>query len=130
MKAGDLMLGNYIFHDRTIDDVHIIKVKVGELAMIEIGAKNYEPIKITKEWLLAFGFKKEDGYDSYIYKNKIAYHMKNGAVSIQSKIILKLSTWYPLDKKFFFVHELQNLLFFLTGERLEVVDQSIFSETW
>ena len=82
----------------------------------------FEPIPITEEWLLKFGFKDRSG----TLKNEMSYGIEIGKMEI---------AWYRQDNKTRFqtiengfimkyvtyVHELQNLYFALTGNDLPLV---------
>ena len=94
MKASELRIGNYVTEE-------------GRLILIHDGfgidhAHNFEPIEITKEWLLKFGFKKgKKGW----YKT-----LRN-----KSKFNLYMFTANS-------IHHLQNLYYALTNEELTLKD--------
>ena len=84
--------------------------------------ENIEPIPLTEEWLLKFGFEDITGVDYLLH------------ISIDFKLILiPVDGFYPqINKaddsgwqsislnKINYVHELQNLYFALTGEELTI----------
>jgi hypothetical protein len=87
----------------------------------KVGSGHFDPIPLTEEWLLKFGFKKERHFDLIVYAIHptdgilrsllaIAYH-EDGEhfCNINDK-------WIP--NKIKHVHQLQNLYFALTGEEL------------
>lgn len=137
MKLVDLRIGNYLWYEHT---THIVDgiyenmiyswwVKDGdpviEYEMKDIGGamvKNpyrdlisqYEPILLTEEWLLKFGFDMKD-------KNRLDW--VKGAFNLErsneddSKFCFEVYSHYiPLD----YVHQFQNLYFALTGEELKL----------
>lgn len=135
MKASDLRIGNYVYYEHTthiVSGVHGNKVyswwvKDGE-PVIEYEAKDvsgtqvenpyidvisqYEPIPLTEEWLLKFGFD---------MKNKNRLDWVKGAFNLErsnednSKFCFEVYSHYiPLD----YIHQFQNLYFALTGEEL------------
>ena len=69
----------------------------------------FEPIRITEEWLLKFGFKKvfpKRGIARAYKKQNIRINMSN------------MGNFYYSKTPIYFVHQLQNLYFALTGEEL------------
>lgn len=137
MKASDLRIGNYVYYEHTthiVSGVHGNKlyswwVKDGE-PVIEYEAKDisgtqvenpymdvvsqYEPIPLTEEWLLKFGFDMKD-------KNRLDW--VKGAFNLErsneddSKFCFEVYSHYiPLD----YIHQFQNLYFTLTGEELKL----------
>jgi len=74
---------------------------------------DYEPILITEEWLLKFGFSKE--LDSFYriknsYLVEVLFHDKGITISTQSVCLNHI----------IYLHQLQNLYFSLTGCELTV----------
>ena len=75
----------------------------------------FEPIPLTEEWLLKFGF--VNGGKSDFDKKKLSIHLPsfyytNGRTFYNS--------WRIMDYSVKSVHQLQNLYFALTGEELEI----------
>jgi hypothetical protein len=103
IKANELRIGNWFdFNGRpmqvrpiTINDIFYGKI--------------YEPLPLTEEWLIKFGFE----------KTPLHYFKKDG-------IILSVEDFYyecflgSNSVIIKYVHQLQNLYFALTGEELEV----------
>jgi hypothetical protein len=89
----------------------------------------YEPIPLTEEWLLKLGFEK-DGFNAF--NKSIALHKRQYKVLCFSGDYLFLreantdlrhedslcTLWNKDIKKQFYVHELQNLYYALTGKEL------------
>ena len=107
MKANELRLGNLVIDGH---DVEVVNYR-----MIEMLVKNqaeFDPIPLTEEWLLKFGFMKIDGSFfklSFLFyglkiKDAIGFQFRKGEFSIQLK----------------YVHQLQNLYFALVGEELKL----------
>ena len=117
MNAKELRIGNYVYAQSgklVINRDSIYKIENINLQ----SAKKYEPIPLTEEWLLKFGFNKNNN-TFILNKYSSVTHEKTGFES---------GFWYSNDesnahcyrlKKIEFVHELQNLHFALTGEELE-----------
>jgi len=78
----------------------------------------YQPIQLTEEWLLKFGFellcrKSPDGYKDTIFSMQKPYWT-----------LMQLDKGWGVQfwqgNKLEYVHQLQNLYFALTGEELEM----------
>ena len=124
MKAKELRIGNYVSrcdlfdnHSRVEQILEIArKIKTTGAVTVICTPSEIEPIPLTEEWLLRFGFenKYEDQEDNPIYKFesieivktlfKDKYHLYAGFPSIEIK----------------HVNQLQNLYFALTGEELTI----------
>ena len=74
-----------------------------------------EPIPLTEEWLLKFGFEKPKNRDCYIKKRLQGW--KQMAYLIEEDTLI--AHWIPC--KLEHVHQLQNLYFALTGEELKTI---------
>lgn len=82
-----------------------------------------EPITLTEEWLLKFGFEemKNWGYELKIDDSKtIAFYANQfWIIPFEGPTT---AYWIPLDIKY--VHQLQNLFTVLTGEELVITQQN------
>ena len=95
-----------------------------------IDLKHIEPIPITEEWLLKFGFEKYDWFDGCFIKcnNKhlmIQFYEPKQEILIYFTKISKDKDGHKMNGrdylfkvKKYYVHQLQNLFFSLTGEEL------------
>jgi len=119
MKASELRIGNLVSYHENISIVHgITDPDYGNGIHIHyehtcIGCEHelIEPIPITEEWLVKFGFNTEDG-KLYISPNGYAFTLqKNGVVKFMGLIF---------RKNMKYVHQLQNLYFALTGKELTI----------
>lgn len=122
MKAEELRIGNYVFDfDGKAKQIHetatypkdygfedVVKIEGVCLLISEI-----EPIPLTEEWLLSFGFVFYDDFDSWILNYK---HLMKEFI-IRSDFIVSDMEFVPNIK---YVHKLQNLYFALTGEELTI----------
>ena len=126
MKATELRIGNYIErHNKVIGVKDVIQVDGGTplLAFEGMTTLKFNPIPLTEEWLLKFGFIKNDWYNG-----------KHFVLNKYCSIIIEKSgcdkgVWYLGDKsdaychrlkKIQFIHELQNLYFALESEELTI----------
>jgi hypothetical protein len=103
MKASELRIGNivrYGANNRVLDaELFLQLLKY---------TTPFEPIPLTEEWLLKFGFEFTNGYGFKIFGNWLQkeddvyfYNVNGNFVQIN------------------YVHQLQNLYFVLTGEELK-----------
>lgn len=83
-------------------------------------AKEYEPIHLTEEWLVKFGFGRRLETNGY-------YCFTNGVIELNHKFQLELFDSRPEEEttKNFnpplqYVHQLQNLYYALNGEELTI----------
>jgi hypothetical protein len=119
MKAKNLRIGNIVTHKIS----GISKVtQVGSSIHPEYVAgrslegvywvKSYLPVEITEQWLIDFGFRKDEelNYRWYI-DDWLAYDLDDNCIRISD-------SWEFGKRKY--VHELQNLYFAITGTELEM----------
>lgn len=130
MKATEVRIGNLVkYHD---DDTLFIVTKIDDLG---IGVKNqdqetwieyecFSGIKLTKEWLVKFGFYVSD---SEGYQGNSFTEMSLGKKPYAIFKLLrkdndgwKFESSYKLGKAGYidYLHQLQNLYYALTGEEL------------
>jgi hypothetical protein len=126
MKENELRIGNYVIAPLWRNDgMHIQKVySLRELwgeyyinydfkeSGCEFGAKidtEVEPIPLTEEWLLKFGFEITNNFQT---KDRFQTYKKNDIIWFEyGYIVIELK----------YVHQLQNLYFTLTGEELKLI---------
>jgi len=105
LKQSDLRVGNYILRDGK-------QIQVTAMTIFCLG-KHHQPITLTEEWLLKFGFKK-DGF----------LNSANRWMSIFNQPLIQGNGYftipnYPLTE-IHYVHQLQNLYYDLTREELTI----------
>lgn len=139
MKANELRIGNLVKANyRGISFIcDVVKVIFNEIFVKGImdddkceyefsgdpekyaGKENgFEPIPLTEEWLLKFGF------DKVLPRNdKIYYRLNDYFVIEDSRVFLLGDDAFEILKlrqEIKYVHQLQNLYFALTGEELTI----------
>lgn len=126
MKANELRLGNYIYRNGLME-VRVIS-KSGVKVYDHVNKmfhptyfsldENIQPIQLTEEWLLKFGFIE----DSYSYVMGVHQQIFSGLMKFNFNE--RLNCWefsigsYNDLTRIQYVHQLQNLYFALTGEEL------------
>ena len=117
MKANELRIGNYVKINK-----YIFPVKIQDIEAIDDAMSLAEPIPLTEEWLLRFGFIREEEYDEgglvdYRYelnKDNLEFVSFWGSEDLVG--INQCQTGVDCE----YVHQLQNLYFALTGEELTI----------
>jgi len=130
MKANELRIGNFI------EDIHYPELILFTEVDLELFAglrdgtiieSDLQPIPLTKKWLLNFGFE----------ENPISFKKKlDNSTTFKTSICNDkgLGEYYGLlrqendiviiPQRIFHVHQLQNLYFTLTGQELQLKQQS------
>jgi len=108
MKANELRIGNWIEHNQYPNDTVIIRIEDGK-HIDEAIRLNANPLPLTEEWLIKFGFE----------KRSLHYFKKDGIILSVEDFYYEcfLSSNSVIIK---YVHQLQNLYFALTNQELEV----------
>ena len=118
MEAKELRIGNLIMfgelrHECKPHD--ILNLYQSEIAQREIS--EYKPIPLTEEWLVKFGFEKNENETNCEH-----WHFGENPFTHDYMIQLKntgqgyfFQNWHHRIK---YVHQLQNIYFALTGEEL------------
>ena len=121
MKASELRIGNYVYHEVWKND---IPLGIFNIANFEAGLESIKPIPLTEEWLLRFGFElKEEFYQEGLL-DTFMFH-KDNIVDVEFSDNHKKLYWYDnyssiYHQDILYVHQLQNLYFALTGEELTI----------
>lgn len=125
MKASELRIGSLVMVSGKVRKVAVIKPDaihcridgaphvLKAYSIHRFGLDKVEPIPLTEEWLVKFGFEKL--YSEYT----------KGDLMIENEYTDK-GVWnvsigkYQSPTDMLFVHQLQNLFFALTGKELEI----------
>jgi hypothetical protein len=115
IKANELRIGNLVYDN--LGD--ILKIKAISL---ESGLSHIEPIPLTEEWLLKFGFERHHSD----YSNGVIYikDVPNNNEFKWGVYPFELGSGFIINKSknLKYVHQLQSLYFTLTGEELTIND--------
>jgi hypothetical protein len=120
MKANDLRIGNLVNY-LIIDEMderkkwfEVSEIDYDDLRIIQNKHEvnqDYQPIQLTEEWLLKFGFKQTFISKIHLTFSKGSFHLLKRVNHIQ--------IWYEsIDVKY--VHQLQNLYYALTNQELTI----------
>jgi len=111
MEAKELRIGNFIFWD---GDFYEIKASFFD----QLEDTIIEPILLTEEWLLKFGFERsrDSSFYSLVFPNK---HKVFISISFEMDCQQLCQAGYGFSVDLKHVHQLQNLYFALTSEELK-----------
>ena len=113
MKASELRIGNWVKRNGLVVQCDYMSAANCHAVPIQ-----YEPIPITEEWLVRFGFERVNQQ----YPHKKIYRLNKFYIKFDIKdsffywAVYGANTDYTIE----LVHQLQNLYFALTGEELEL----------
>jgi len=120
MKATELRIGNWV-QDRHSEECGMIDIVV--LGIIDaMENHSYEPIPLTEEWLVKFGFKNKSNSGSAYYllfSGDYGLGLQEGLTQETRGMYYYFMTNSDRSIKIEYVHQLQNLYFALTGQELQ-----------
>jgi hypothetical protein len=107
MKANEIRICNYVWNEVQQKAIQVnLKVLVDLLNGID-----WQPIPLTEEWLLRFGFEKD---------NELNFVKFSFKVHFWSSCNSYMYGWIGGNIELKYVHQLQNLYFSLTGKELTI----------
>lgn len=118
MRVEEIRIGNETLNGK------VVAISSGDVILVHDGFQSWsskdlvdgvEPIPLTEEWLLKFGFKKEWGKLYQIEANYFPVFMDDNVTWYYSA-----DCYHYTGKALEYVHQLQNLYFTLTGEELKI----------
>lgn len=119
MKTNELRIGNLILFSEggiefIVDTISEKGLNVhNDIESIWIEIETFEPIPLTEEWLLKFGFEIQHNTPFYsMVARKDGFNLK---VDITGNLFFS-EGYFNVQPKY--VHQLQNLYFALTGKEL------------
>ena len=123
IQAKELRIGNWAYSPIMEDNIKVDCIT---------GSINVEPIPLTEEWLIKFGFELDgEQINGKYYKKQLNYSSGfTDYLSIGDKgddkspiylfdLTSDYGKFFVLPYHYKHVHQLQNLIFALTGEELE-----------
>lgn len=139
MKANELRIGNLVSIEPVIGTQKVIGIFPEYIVTPMVEKANFEliePIKLSKKWLLNFGFSYRK-YDAPNEKMRKAFEEQNPMIKYLD-IHTEFPIYPPYEKKIhwtievkmphgnlypinvIYVHQLQNIYFAITGEELTI----------
>lgn len=115
MKASELRIGNLVKVPTTDGSDVFTQIEPSNYCHewnSEISIESYNPIPLTEEWLVKFGFVKTEDIFKNIYHSIEKFQMENINYFVGIT-----------ETKLLYVHQLQNLYFALTGEELTLKEK-------
>ena len=125
MKASELRIGNLVtpcgnkpYRVESVDNDGCMIVPVDNSELVDFDYEcDLEPIPLTEEWLVKFGFEYKDGYLTL----ELGYFSGSNFIYwIGDVLNLFCKSGMMLTNNIKYVHQLQNLYFALTGEELKI----------
>ena len=114
MKAPELRIGNWINEKGKLKQVYSVS---------NHNAKDYSKLKptpLTEEWLLKFGFEKDECEFSNTEWSKYVPHASMSFYETENGYQRLFDDHYDVGIEIKYVHQLQNLYFALVGEELTI----------
>lgn len=117
MKANELRIGNlYEFKGC------LCTININTFAEFNLHLKEFQPIPLTEEWLLKFGF--DNNRRLYLYGMAdyfMSYDiMSDNSIFIYNEVETANNESLTMMGHIKYIHQLQNLYFALTGEELKI----------
>lgn len=124
IQANELRIGNIISRGG-----YEVKVGWGTLKAISEGDDVGEPIALTEDILLKYGFERSYSYKYLFFKGEFRYNVGLGIITLlrhceRAGESQPNHCGFPFltdQIKIQYLHQLQNLYFALTGKEIEVV---------
>jgi len=118
INANELRIGNFIMYSdiKKVFDVGLWFFRELDAGISDIN--DFEPIQLTEEWLLKFGFTKSESNDYYQFYDLDCFRVFLGIKVVQSIFISWKDCQIESSINNLSVHSLQNLYFALTGQEL------------
>ena len=124
LTANELRIGNYLNYQGKIikvEGIHNRTIYHSDRQFDQVGVEKYitfEPIPLTEEWLLKFGFGKSDEHEYGSNEHDLFgfyydYHFNKFYLDTPEDNI-----YIPFIK---YVHQLQNIYFSLTNTELKLI---------
>lgn len=127
LEATGLRIGNYVDAEIGLPSLHAHKICSKDIGSIHNGEVIVYPIPLTEEILLKCGFEKTDDYgDQKYYEPKVRgnrnYYIcfDHEAISFGLVSFGNCTNLLYDDLNLQHLHQLQNLIFALTGQELEI----------
>ena len=135
MNANELRIGNLVLFDGVVHKIEVIDGYASFVYFEEFGDNEFplnkiEPIPLTEEWLLRFGFELLADIAGDFPEKHYGISIVNGDKDHPEKLVISLplyecyigdydnDDYYIMNEQVVYVHQLQNLYFALTKTEL------------
>jgi hypothetical protein len=115
MKATELRIGNLVHAELGLPSLNIHVIVAQDISYINRDLCEVYPIQLTEEWLLRFGFN-DDGVTFKLNGIHLWFSSYDNCYLLR---IYQIGSDIERKINIYFVHQLQNLYFALTGQELE-----------
>ena len=124
MESKELRIGNWVCSDKGLPSETNFVITASDILDVDEQAVVIEPIKLTEEWLVKLGFeyKKTDKSDNYSLFGFRFTFVKEGRFKDKSYLNYVNSITFEDCSNYKNIHQLQNLVFALTGNELILTD--------
>ena len=133
INLNELRLGNGVYSIEVGENVQISSIDEDCVTFKDtitwdyVSADMIEPIQLTEDLLLKFGFEKTDDYGDQVYYEPIYRVNRNyyicfdhDRISFGLAVFGNCTSLFYDDENLQFIHQLQNLYHSLTGQELEI----------
>lgn len=122
IKLTDLRVGNLVYLPKykigatvvSVDGRDIIKLSIVD-ELKDYTLREIEGIELTEDWLIGFGFsgqeRKEAIWFDAPFRCNFYFDLPYNLFRVEDRML-------PISKKCHYVHDLQNIFYFLTGKEL------------
>jgi len=119
MNKEELRIGNWVNCSELVDEDRIRQIRCFDFAnYLDTNPDYYEPIHLTKEWLLHFGWvwnERTNSFENNDTRMHLEYRKLNGSYTMFNYVLKA-----KIAERIWHVHQLQNLYFALTGNELTI----------
>lgn len=115
MEAKELRIGNIVNFGLVSEPIKITKVNPDSVNILMA-----EPIPLTEEWLLRFGFETNEWDSNASFRMMIGNNDYTIVFYRNNISFCEIGDIFAKD--IYYVHQLQNLYFALTGKELTLID--------
>lgn len=128
LRIGNLVYDTYLKRDKFIAGIFLSEIWLAENMDEDTDQRSYieliNPILLTEEWFLKFGFIKDGNYyklDAFNDDLEIIISLLDVREFFTNEHLYYNYNYGIVQIKY--VHQLQNLIFALTGEELKIINK-------
>lgn len=118
MESRELRIGNWVYNETTRENMEVYPMMIPQLNRLDGTSHNIKPIPITEEILLKCGFVIGMRLQNFV-KGKYCFVDKKDGI-VYGEFSEEGIFYFNSKTKMYYIHQLQNLYFALTGQELEI----------